>query len=82
MIVSTHSESTLNKEVAVRELTESQMADVDGAFWAGFLCGAGIVASIAVSATLDPVARWGIYSGTAAACGTAFFSFSFSSSFL
>ena len=69
----------------MQELTPVEMADVHGTFWKGFLCGAGIIASIAVSASPDPIARWSIYSGTVAACGMSFsfFSFfSFSSSFL
>ena len=66
----------------MQELTPVEMADVHGTFWKGFLCGAGIIASIAVSASPDPIARWSIYSGTVAACGMSFSFFSFSSSFL
>ena len=55
------------------ELTTHQMADINGmSFWMGFLCGAGIIASIALSATVDPVMRWSVYSGTLGACGLAF----------
>jgi hypothetical protein len=57
----------------MQELTPVEMADVHGTFWKGFLCGAGIIASIAVSASPDPIARWSIYSGTVAAYGMSFF---------
>ena len=56
------------------ELASHRMADISGVgFWQGFLCGAGVIASIAISATPDPIVRWSIYSGTAGACGLAFF---------
>ena len=56
------------------ELTTYQMADINGtSLWMGFLCGAGIISSIAISASPDPVVRWTIYSGTVGACGLAFF---------
>ncbi len=58
----------------MRALTVDEMADIEGMkFWAGFGCGAGIIASIAVTGTPDVIARWSIYSGTIAACGAAFF---------
>ena len=59
------------------ELTIDQMAEIDGeGFWEGFLCGAGIVGSIAATFSPDPmskVALWTIYSGTAGVCGLALF---------
>jgi len=57
----------------VTALTTAQMADIHGLkFWKGFLCGAGIVSSIAISASPDAFLRWGLYLGTMAACGEAF----------
>jgi hypothetical protein len=56
------------------ELTTHQMADINGmSFWMGFLRGAGIISSITISATPNPIVRWSIYSGTVGACGLAFF---------
>ena len=59
----------------MKTLTVDQMHAVDGAgFWDGFLCGAGIVASIYVTVSPEPVSKltaWTVYTGTAAACGSA-----------
>lgn len=63
----------------MQELTMSQMSRTDGGsafrrrFLAGFLCGAGIAAALAITPTTSVVTRWTIYSGTIAACGNAFF---------
>jgi hypothetical protein len=55
------------------ELTTLQMADIHGMkFWEGFLCGIGVIASIGISGTPDPMVRWGIYNATIGACGMAF----------
>lgn len=59
----------------MRELTIEQMQTIDGAgFWEGFLCGAGIMGSIAVTISPEPVSKltaYGVYTGTLAACGMA-----------
>ena len=69
---STH--SSPKQEIIMTELASHRMADINGmSFWHGFLCGAGIISSIAISATPDPIVRWSIYSGTVGACGLAFF---------
>ena len=58
----------------MQQLTMRQMSEMDGTgFWDGFLCGAGIIASLAITATVEPVARWTIYSGTVAICMKAIF---------
>ena len=58
-------------------ISDAEMVDLTGGgFWGGFLCGAGIIASAAAFLSPEPfskVAAWSIYSGTAAACGSAFF---------
>ena len=59
----------------MRELTMHQMSEMDGrlGFFDGFLCGALLVASFAITPTVSVLTRWTIYSGTVAACGNAFF---------
>ncbi len=66
----------------MRELTAYQMSELDGKHWGmrglfeGFLCGAGILTSIAIWVSPDPVARWAMWSvvtGTIGICALAFF---------
>ena len=63
----------------MRELTMSQMSEMDGGEWGlsgffeGFLCGTGIVASIALWSSLIPAGRFSIVTATVGACGLAFF---------
>ena len=58
----------------MRELTMCQISEIDGrfGFFDGFLCGALVVASFAITPTVSVVTRWTIYSGTVTACGNAF----------
>lgn len=53
------------------ELTTSQMADMEGRFMLGFLCGVGIIASIAITPTTSVWGRRQIYLRTFGACGAA-----------
>ncbi len=66
----------------MRELTARQMSEMDGKEWGiggfseGFLCGAGVVTSIAILVSPVPVARWTIWSvvtATLGICALAFF---------
>jgi hypothetical protein len=65
----------------MRELTVCEMAELDGEWgfrglFEGFLCGAGIITSIAIWVSPDPVARWAMWSvvtGTIGICALAFF---------
>ena len=61
----------------MQELTMYQMSEMDGTGWRsffeGFLCGAGILASIAVVASPEPVTRFSIWATTLGVCGLAFF---------
>ena len=61
----------------MRELTVRQMSKTDGGigfrgFFSGFLCGAYVAASFAITPTTSVLTRWTIYSGAIAACGNAF----------
>lgn len=60
----------------MRTLAMHEMAAIaGGGFWAGFACGAGLVASVALIVAPDPTitkfAAGVIYTSTAAACGLA-----------
>ncbi len=61
----------------MRSLSYAEMSLVDGGgFWEGFVCGAGIVGSLAATFSPEPASKitlWALYSGTLGACGIAFF---------
>jgi hypothetical protein len=61
----------------MRSLSHAEMLWVEGGdFWEGFVCGAGIVGSLAATFSPEPLSKitlWGLYSGTVGACGIAFF---------
>ena len=61
----------------MKPLSDIAMSRLEGGgFWEGFACGAGIVASIAMTLAPEPASKitlWALYGGTAAACGIAFF---------
>ncbi len=60
----------------MRELTLCQMAEIDGrelrGFFEGWLCGAGIIATIAIWSSPQPFLRWTVLSTTVGVCGLAF----------
>ena len=61
----------------MRTLALQEMSAIaGGGFWAGFACGAGLVATVALIVAPDPsitkFAAGIVYTSTAAACGLAF----------
>jgi energy-converting hydrogenase Eha subunit C len=62
-------------ENTMRPMSRAQMTKVEGGgFWDGFACGGGIVTSIAVALSPEPLSKitmWSVWSGTWVACASA-----------